>query len=532
MLHSLIGDQRDRFLTVLLPLLTKLDYHSLLLPILTDVVGDLVLASPDGSVVRANLHEAHQSAVIEIKEEVVAVQLFLAMKHGLELLFGKDRPVPREDVAVISGIRIPCAADIPSYFMGISPSDLKTNRLVHCAQIGPYAIAVVDRRTNRAVKIDTITGILPRDTELLTLRRSVIMNKRDGDRAAHARFFGRLSELVVSFVRTGTGNFRVTGPTDFPWQEFSTKMSFVPGQSQAFSQFVLGINPTPGLVDGLMDLAILHPQRDAALAEDLRAGRLEAASTQLDLSGERANGGGRTYVDLINDALLSTEEKVKLVIEGYIQPVLDNDGGAVDYLGFDPARGEVSVRFLGSCANCPASILSVETLVKPPLLNIPGVHRVTHRTRLRKDDEKRVETVDTNYPTSLSRESESAMREEQNTLVRESFAKVAPIADQAAAIFYARLFEIAPEAKHLFTGDMMEQGKKLMDTLAVAVHHLDNLEAIVPTVHYPIVGEALIWTLGKGLGDDFTPEVKEAWVSVYGALSSVMLAAAGEQPAG
>jgi Fe-S cluster biogenesis protein NfuA len=221
----------------------------------------------------------------------------------------------------------------------------------------------------------------------------VIMNKRDGDRAAHARFFGRLSELVVSFVRTGTGNFQVTGPTDFPWQEFSTKMSFVPGQSQAFRQFVLGINPTPGLVDGLMDLAILHPQRDAALAEDLRSGRLEAASVQLDLSGERANGGGRTYVDLINDALLSTEEKVKLVIEGYIQPVLDNDGGAVDYLGFDPARGEVSVRFLGSCANCPASILSVETLVKPPLLNIPGVHRVTHRTRLRKDDEKRVETV-------------------------------------------------------------------------------------------------------------------------------------------
>ena len=139
------------------------------------------------------------------------------------------------------------------------------------------------------------------------------------------------------------------------------------------------------------------------------------------------------------------------------------------------------------------------------------------------------------------------MREEQKLLVRESFAKVAPIADQAAAIFYARLFEIAPEAKHLFTGDMMEQGKKLMDTLAVAVRHLDNLEAIVPSVqslgkrhagygvrpeHYPIVGEALIWTLGQGLDDVFTPEVQEAWVTVYGTLSGVMLTAAGEQPAG
>lgn len=105
---------------------------------------------------------------------MVAVQLFLAIKHALELLYGRDAPVPREDVAVISGIRIPCAADVPAYFMGISPSDLQMNRLVHCAQIGPYAVAVVDRRTNRAVKIDTVTGILPRDKELLSLRRTVI----------------------------------------------------------------------------------------------------------------------------------------------------------------------------------------------------------------------------------------------------------------------------------------------------------------------------------------------------------------------
>jgi hemoglobin-like flavoprotein len=133
------------------------------------------------------------------------------------------------------------------------------------------------------------------------------------------------------------------------------------------------------------------------------------------------------------------------------------------------------------------------------------------------------------------------MTPEQITLVQTSFAKVAPISEVAAELFYGRLFEIAPAVKPLFHGDMKEQGRKLMMTLGVVVSSLKNLEAVLPAakslavkhvgygvtaVDYAPVGEALIWTLSKGLGDDFTAPTQEAWIAAYGALSGVMIAEA------
>src|ERR1700745_3326598 len=109
----------------------------------------------------------------------------------------------------------------------------------------------------------------------------------------------------------------------------------------------------------------------------------------------------------------------------------------------------------------------------------------------------------------------------QIKLVQDSFAKVSPISEQAAALFYGRLFEIAPEVKPLFHGDMKEQGRKLMATLAVVVNGIGNLEAILPAAsalakkhvgygvtarHYGPVGAALLWTLERGLGAGWTPE--------------------------
>ena len=139
------------------------------------------------------------------------------------------------------------------------------------------------------------------------------------------------------------------------------------------------------------------------------------------------------------------------------------------------------------------------------------------------------------------------MTPHQVDLVQSSFAKVAPIADAAAAMFYGRLFEIAPEVKPLFHGDMAEQRRKLMTTLGVVVNGLKNLDAVLPqaralavkhvaygvkAAHYAPVGEALIWTLDRGLGADFTSEVRSAWLAAYGALSGVMIAEAyGEQDA-
>jgi hemoglobin-like flavoprotein len=133
-------------------------------------------------------------------------------------------------------------------------------------------------------------------------------------------------------------------------------------------------------------------------------------------------------------------------------------------------------------------------------------------------------------------------------LVQSSFAKVVPIQAQAAAIFYARVFELAPSVR-LFSGDMTEQGSKLMAMLSAVVGTLDGLDVLVPVAqrlavrhvaygaepaHYAMGGAALLDTLQAGLGADFTAETRAARASSYGTLSSVMVAAAeapGEQAA-
>ena len=135
-----------------------------------------------------------------------------------------------------------------------------------------------------------------------------------------------------------------------------------------------------------------------------------------------------------------------------------------------------------------------------------------------------------------------ALSLEQKQLVQSTFEKVVPIADKAAELFYARLFEIDATTQPLFVNtNMQEQGKMLMRMLALAVKGLDNLDELVPQVEalgkrhigygvkkeqYTSVGEALIWTLGQGLGSDFTPEVKEAWIEVYTILAKVATEAA------
>ncbi|WP_375784290.1 globin family protein [Bradyrhizobium sp. Pha-3] len=133
------------------------------------------------------------------------------------------------------------------------------------------------------------------------------------------------------------------------------------------------------------------------------------------------------------------------------------------------------------------------------------------------------------------------MTEDQVKLVQETFAKVAPISEQAAIMFYDRLFEVAPAVKAMFPPDMTEQRKKLMATLAVVVNGLSNLPSVLPAAsalakrhvgygarpeHYPVVGGALLWTLEKGLGEAWTPDVAAAWTTAYGTLSGYMISEA------
>lgn len=133
------------------------------------------------------------------------------------------------------------------------------------------------------------------------------------------------------------------------------------------------------------------------------------------------------------------------------------------------------------------------------------------------------------------------MTPQQIALVQGSWQKVVPIKETAAELFYNKLFETDASLKPLFKGDIKEQGRKLMMMINTVVTRLDKLEEIVPAVQdlgrrhvgygvkdkdYDTVGGALLWTLGAGLGDAFTPEVKDAWVAAYSTLAGAMKAAA------
>ena len=133
------------------------------------------------------------------------------------------------------------------------------------------------------------------------------------------------------------------------------------------------------------------------------------------------------------------------------------------------------------------------------------------------------------------------MTPRQVDLVQTTWEQVVPIADQAAAMFYKRLFELDPELKPLFKTDIKEQGKKLMQMITMAVRGLRDLPGLVGAVEdlgkrhvnygvrkkdYETVGSALLWTLEQGLGPAFTPEVKDSWAATYSTLATVMQRAA------
>jgi len=129
------------------------------------------------------------------------------------------------------------------------------------------------------------------------------------------------------------------------------------------------------------------------------------------------------------------------------------------------------------------------------------------------------------------------MNPNQIDLVQSTFALVKPIAPAAAELFYQRLFTLDPGLRALFKGDMKGQGAMLMSMIGAAVGGLRDLDRLAPVVrqlgarhigygvkaeHYPIVGAALLWTLEQGLGEHFTPDVRDAWAAAYELLAEVM----------
>ena len=138
------------------------------------------------------------------------------------------------------------------------------------------------------------------------------------------------------------------------------------------------------------------------------------------------------------------------------------------------------------------------------------------------------------------------MNRTQIALVQASWQQVLPIRQQAATLFYGRLFSLDPALRALFHSPIAQQGAKLMNMIDAAVGSLDRLDQLVPIVHalgarhrdygvlephYETVGAALLWTLEQGLGEAFTAEVREAWIVVYSTLAAAMLEGAAADPA-
>lgn len=134
------------------------------------------------------------------------------------------------------------------------------------------------------------------------------------------------------------------------------------------------------------------------------------------------------------------------------------------------------------------------------------------------------------------------MSPKEMELIRRGWEKITPIADQAIAHFYDRLFELDPDLRRLFLrADMAVQRQKLTQALGSVIGNLERLEQIVPQLqelgrrhlaygvterHYDTVGAALLATLEEGLGDDWSPKAREAWSGAYGLIAGSMKAAA------
>jgi hemoglobin-like flavoprotein len=136
------------------------------------------------------------------------------------------------------------------------------------------------------------------------------------------------------------------------------------------------------------------------------------------------------------------------------------------------------------------------------------------------------------------------MTPEQINLVQQSFESVVPLKETAADLFYNRLFEIDPQIRPMFSGDMEAQGDKLMSSLALVVTGLDQPENILSAVqdlgrrhtgygvredHFTSFAHALIWTIEQALEDAYTDDIRDAWIAAYELLSGIMIDAMNEE---
>ena len=131
----------------------------------------------------------------------------------------------------------------------------------------------------------------------------------------------------------------------------------------------------------------------------------------------------------------------------------------------------------------------------------------------------------------------TALTPTQVGIVQDSFKRVGPQASEASRLFYDEMFRISPDLREMFPKDMSAHKAKFVQMLAGVVKSLDQIATVseeivdlgrrhmsydVEDTHYAIVGDALIWALGRILGPDFSPDVRDAWIAAYDMIARVM----------
>ncbi len=131
------------------------------------------------------------------------------------------------------------------------------------------------------------------------------------------------------------------------------------------------------------------------------------------------------------------------------------------------------------------------------------------------------------------------MTNEQVKIIRNTWRSLQGIdATLLGDVFYSRLFLKEPSLRKMFQVPREIQAKKLIDMLDMIVSRLDRLNEVSENIkqlgqrhvgygvkpkHYEEVGKALLWSISKGLGKDWNPEVEAAWTACYALLTDAML---------
>ena len=134
-----------------------------------------------------------------------------------------------------------------------------------------------------------------------------------------------------------------------------------------------------------------------------------------------------------------------------------------------------------------------------------------------------------------------ALSDDEIDLLRHGLRLMQARKQMASAIFYERLFEIAPATRALFSDDILAQTEKVMIALGAVVGQIHDLDACremtrdlarrhvgygVEAAHYALVGRVVMQTLSEVIDDAFTSAMETAWRKAYAAIAAAMIASA------